>query len=143
VAQTMHTFNSTATSQLIGGLQNGKSYQFQIAAKNGNGTGPFSPKSGAMIAGAPGQPGKVTAVKVASGSVRVSFTAPMNNGAAITGYTASCRSSNGGVSGSHAASAGPVTVTGLTSGKTYTCTVTATNSRGAGPASSPSPAVTA
>jgi len=36
-----------------------------------------------------------------------------------------------------------VTTSGLTAGKTYTCVVKATNSRGTGPVSSPTPAVKA
>jgi len=36
-----------------------------------------------------------------------------------------------------------VTVSGLNAGKTYTCVIKATNSRGTGPVSSPTPAVNA
>jgi hypothetical protein len=39
--------------------------------------------------------------------------------------------------------AGPLTVTALTAGKTYTCAVTATNTRGAGHPSASSAPVTA
>jgi hypothetical protein len=39
--------------------------------------------------------------------------------------------------------ASPIKVTGLTKTKRYTCTVTATNSRGTGPPSTPSTAVNA
>jgi extracellular elastinolytic metalloproteinase len=39
-------------------------------------------------------------------------------------------SSDGGVAGANSGPASPVTVTGLTTGKTYTCRVSATNSRG-------------
>jgi hypothetical protein len=48
-----------------------------------------------------------------------------------------------GVTGTMTAAVGPITVTGLTTTKTYTCTVNATNARGTGLASAPSAAVTA
>ena len=49
--------------------------------------------------------------------------------AAVT-YTASCTSSNGGASGSNAGPTSPITVSNLTAGKNYTCTVSASNSDG-------------
>ncbi len=73
----------------------------------------------------------------------VTFTAPVfNGGAVITGFAMTCASSDGGVTGTVTGSASPITVTGLTNGKTYTCTATATNSLGTGAASSASNPVT-
>ena len=61
----------------------------------------------------------------------VSFTGPANDGGdAITGFTASCTSSNGGVSGSASGAGSPIVVSGLTNGDAYRCTVTATNDIG-------------
>lgn len=90
-----------------------------------------------------GAPGAPTAVTVTSGIslVTVSFTAPASNGgAAITGYTATCTSPNGGATGSNTsgASATFIHISGLTNGKSYTCTVTASNALGVGAASAPS-----
>jgi hypothetical protein len=85
----------------------------------------------------------VKASKVAGGSLKVSFTAPVNNGATISSYTASCTSRNGGTAKSKAGKSSPITVVGLSATKTYTCAVSATNSRGTGPASTKSAAVTA
>src|SRR5207245_2972806 len=91
-----------------------------------------------VIVGSPAAPTGVSAVMVASGQLKVSFTPGASNGATITSYTATCTSSDGGVTGSNSGTASPITVTGLTTGKTYTCTVKATNARGAGLASAPS-----
>lgn len=96
-------------------------------------------------AAAPSAPTAVS-VTAGSGSIVVHFGPPASNGgASITGYTATCTSTNGGVSGSNTGgpSATSIQVSGLTGGKTYTCTVTATNSAGVtGPATAPSSPVT-
>lgn len=143
VAQPAIITTGTATTLLITGLNDGASYRFTVAARNVVGYGPPSAKSPAMIAGAPGQPGVPTVVKPASGSLRVTFSKPMANGAAITSFSATCASSNGGVTKTKTGTASPITVTGLTAGKSYVCRVSATNSRGAGPASDPSAAINA
>jgi hypothetical protein len=62
-----------------------------------------------------------------AGQATIAFTPPANNGgAAVSSFTATCNP--GAVSAPGAAS--PITVTGLTSGTPYTCSVTATNSAG-------------
>ncbi len=77
----------------------------------------------------------------ATGPVTVSFTPGANNGnSAITNYTATCISSNGGANGTVTANLTALTVT-LTTAKTYTCTVSAVNVRGLGLASTPSNAL--
>jgi hypothetical protein len=143
VAQPAHVYNSTATTELVPGLTDSQSYRFAIAAKNAVGTGPMSTQTAAMIAGAPGQPAITSTVKPVSGSLKVTFSAPSNNGAAITSYTATCTSTNGGVTKSKTGPSSPLTVSALTAGKTYHCTVKATNSRGTGPSSQPGAAVNA
>lgn len=144
VAQPVVTINSvTPNYRSITGLTNGQPYQFQIAARTAVGTGAWSPKTAVITVGAPGVAGTPTAVKVASGSLRNTFAAPSGNGAPITSFTATCTSTNGGATKSKVGSASPITVTGASAGKLYTCRVKATNSRGTGPASNPSNAVTA
>jgi hypothetical protein len=83
------------------------------------------------------------ATNPAPGSLKLTFKAPAPNGAPITGYTATCKSSNGGVKQSKDGTKSPITVSGLTAGKTYTCTVVGKNARGAGTPSTPSVARTA
>jgi hypothetical protein len=84
---------------------------------------------------APGAPTGVVAT-AAVGSASVLFVAPTTTGGgAITGYAVTCVSSDGGAAGTATGTSSPVSVTGLTIGKTYTCTVTATNSAGTGLAS--------
>jgi len=41
-AQTPQVFDTTATTETVTGLTNGKTYQFKVAAENANGTGAFS-----------------------------------------------------------------------------------------------------
>lgn len=85
------------------------------------------------------------AVTAGLGSATVHFGAPVNNGgSAITGYTATCTSGNGGVAGLNTggASATSITVSPLTLGKSYTCTVRASNAAGPGPATAPGNPVT-
>ena len=143
VAQPAHIFHSTATTQFIGGLKNGKAYQFSIAATIGPGTGYRSVKSGKVVAGAPGQPGRPIAVKTATGGLIVTFAPPSGNGAKITSFTVACTSSKGGRPKVKGAAALKITVTGLTQGTAYTCTVKGANQRGVGPVSRPSKAITA
>jgi hypothetical protein len=72
-----------------------------------------------------------------NGSVTVAFTAPDNNGGSvITGYTVDC---GGSVT---SGTSSPITVSGLTNGSVYTCTVTATNGAGTSASSAGSNAVT-
>jgi large repetitive protein len=61
----------------------------------------------------------------------IAFTAPVNNGGSvITGYTASCGAGTDGTGTSS-----PLTVTGLTNGTSYNCSVITTNAVGDSPAS--------
>jgi titin len=56
----------------------------------------------------------------------------------VTDYTASCTSSDGGTPGSATGTNSPINVSGLTNGKSYSCTVTANGPGGSSSASTPS-----
>jgi hypothetical protein len=73
----------------------------------------------------------------------VRWTAPVsNNGAAITKYVITPYKAGVAQRSSTFNAATTATVTGLTSGKTYTFTIAARNRRGTGPPSPPTTAVT-
>jgi hypothetical protein len=96
---------------------------------------------GTADAAVPGTPGAPTVTSVTGGvrAVTVSFKKPTHDGGyRITSYRARCTSSNGGLPASRQGFNTPITVTALTSSKTYTCTVSAINKVAIGPASAPS-----
>jgi hypothetical protein len=117
-------------------LTNGTSYEFEVAATNGAGTGSFSAASGAVVpATTPGPPTGVAGTSNANTQSVVSWTTPASNGGlAITTYTIQY-SSNGGTSwstwGTNPATS-PATVTGLVNGTGYIFQVAASNSLGLG-----------
>jgi streptogramin lyase len=134
------TVNSTATSATLGGLTNGDSYTFKVAAKNARGIGPSSPASTPpIIIGSPTSP---TAVSVSPGnaSAVVRWTAPSsNNGSAITGYVITPYiGTTKQASTAFSSTATTETVTGLTNATTYTFAVAAKNARGIGPSATSS-----
>jgi len=103
-------------------------------AANQSGNGNFSAAAqvtqSVTITGAvPGLPVLNTATG-GNNKITLAFSAPASDGgSSITGYTATC----GGITGTGSGS--PVTVSGLTNGMSYSCSVTATNPVGTGGAS--------
>ena len=129
---------AAVTPIAVAGATTAKLYTCTVVGTNARGTGPKSVASLAITVGAPAKPAKPTVLRTAAGSIKVTFVAPANNGATITAITATCVSSNGGVTKTKVGTVSPLTVTALTALKTYTCNVKAANSRGTGPASLPS-----
>ena len=116
------------TTTVVKGLTNGNTDLFSIAAFSGTTIGPTV---GVLVTiGTPTPPTAVATHRVGRGVVKVAFDPSSGNGAPVSAYTAICTSTNGGTTRVHAAEAGPITVSRLTPGKTYTCKVRATNSRG-------------
>lgn len=130
----------TTTSCTVTGLTNGTSYEFQVAAINNAGTGPYSAASSpAVPSTTPGAPTGLTCSSAASTQSVLTWTAPASNGGAtITGYEVQY-SSDGGSTWSTATSSAtsPYTLTGLTNGTTYECQVAAINPSGTGAFSAP------
>ena len=135
------TNNGASSPIVVTGLTNGRTYRCTLLATNDNGNSPLSAPSNAVIPReVPATPAAPT-VSVADAQISVSFTAPDDGGSAISSFTATCTSSNGGAPGTHAGAGSPIVVGSLTDGKTYTCTVIATNDAGDSLASAPSRAV--
>ncbi len=136
-----------ATTTTVTGLTNGTAYTFTVSATNSVGTGSASSPSNSVTPSPPSAPAAPTGVTAIGGNAQatVSWTAPSNGGSPITAYTVT--PFIGAVAQPPTTITGTpptttATVTGLTNGTAYTFTVTATNSIGTGPESSPSNAVT-
>ena len=136
-----------ATPVKVSGLDAGTSYTFKVQAANGSGAGPLSGASNAVTPTPPTAPGAPTGLVVSAGNQQatVRWTAPSDGGRTITRYTVTPYL-NGVAQATTAVTGSPApttaVVTGLTNGSSYTFTVAATNSVGAGPESAQSSAVT-
>ncbi len=142
VAQAPLTFNSNATTETITPLPNGVSYTFAVAAKNATGVGSLSAQSSPVVIGAPSPPLSVSA-KAGSGSATVSWSVPQTNGGSpITGYVITPYAGLMALPPKRFnTTALQQTVTGLQKGTSYRFTVSASNTRGDGPPSTMSNAV--
>lgn len=126
---------------VVGLLSAGFTYQCQVRATNSVGDGSFSaPSPTFVLTTLPGAPTDVTATESSPTSAQVAFSPPTSNGGApIFSYTAVCNSTDGGASGRVTGPASPLVVGSLSSGSTYRCQVSATNSVGTGPSSDLTP----
>ena len=144
--RTGETNSDTATSVTVTGLTNGTAYQVQVRATNHSGTSGWSTHSTAATPAAkPSAPAAPT-LTVGDQSLGVSWTAPADNGEAITDYDVqyractlatdlTCSNSSTATWGAWTDRTGEtnsdtgtsVTVTGLTNGTAYQVQVRATN----------------
>lgn len=127
------TQNGTASPLVVTGLANGTPVTCTVTANNDIGAGAASaPSNSVTPATVPGAPQLTSASGTANGSGAVlTFSALDNGGSVITSYVASCTPGTQSANGASS----PLTVTGLTAGTAYACTVTAHNEIGAGAAS--------
>ena len=139
---TVTTLTGTGTSTTLSSLTNGTAYQVRVAATNSVGTGAWSSSATATPAKKPEAPAAPTLTKGAR-SLTVSWTAPTNNGAAISDYNVqyractatpkSCTTSpswGSWQSRSHTGTTTTTTISNLTNGTAYQVQVQATNSQG-------------
>ena len=126
-------FGESARSPvLISGLLNGRTYECTASATNANGTSPasasvFTPLPQTM----PSQP-TIASSDYGDGELTV-VVSEASQLTTVDSYKATCTDGTDTYTGRSTSS--PITVSGLTNGVAYTCTVTATNSLGTSPAS--------
>ena len=141
----MTTLTGTGTTTTLSSLTNGTAYQVRVAATNRSGDSSWSTSATATPADEPAKPSAPT-VTVWNKSLRVSWTAPADNGASITDYDvrhractanpATCASNpTWGQWTTLSGNADPgttttATIAGLTNGTAYQVQVQATNSVG-------------
>lgn len=134
--QLSSTFSSPGPLLIITGLSNGTIYNCRLTASNAVGTSviPFF-SSVQFTPTTPSAPSVPTGITAVSGNAQASiaFVAPANDGgSAILDYTAYCKegADSGFTTSTTTGVASPLTVTGLTNGKTYACWVAARNAQG-------------
>ena len=131
----------TATTATVSGLTNGSTYSFRVAAVNSYGIGGQSPNSATVVIGTAAAP-PTAAATPGNGAATVTWTAPNNNGSAITGYQLTTIVN--GVPQAPQLLAGTATTKSmgsLTNGSTYSFSIAAVNARGTGPATTTAPII--
>lgn len=134
--------SSDSSPITISGLDSGSTYTFRVTATNATGTGLSSAPSNPVQPATVPSASTINTVTAGNGQASITFAPPATDGgSAITGYTVTS-SPGGGVDSNAGSTVSTHTLTGLTNGTAYTFTVTATNTMGPGPASTPSSIVT-
>jgi len=141
VRQTTFTETGNSSPITLTGLVNGNTYSCSVVATNTNGSSSASDAVTAVPSGdtAPTAP-TIQRTDYGDGEIYLYVTVSDDGGSAVTGYTATCTDGTTTYTGTSADS--PITVSGLTNGTAYTCTVTATNDIGTSSASSATASIT-
>ena len=116
-------------------------YSCVVQATNAYGYGLNSTASLITVQAVSPRPPTITSLTSTTSSITANFTAPGNNGnggAPITGYLLTCKNTSSGVSSTATGTTSPITLSGLTSGATYSCTEQAQNAVGYGSSSAAS-----
>ena len=127
---TTQTATNAASPITVSALTNGSTYACTVVATNSVGDSAASAPSDDFVAVTIPDAPTITGVTRGSNSAIVAFTPNSDGGDAIVFYKATCSSSTGGTTRSKTGVTSPLTVTSLSNGRTYTCTVVATNSIG-------------
>ena len=119
----------TASPIAVAGLTNGTSYTCTVAAHNSIG---WSAESGSVAVTPRTIPDAPTIGTATPGDTNASVSLTLNGtgGAPIDSVSVTCTSSDGGTPGGGSGTSSPITATGLTNDKTYTCRVAASNEAG-------------
>jgi hypothetical protein len=126
------------TQATLSGLLNGTTYTFRVAARNVAGPGALSDPSNAVTPRTvPDAPTNVAAIP-GDAQATVSWSAPFDEGSAITGYDVTSYVAGVALGTTSVGAVTQATLTGLTNGTAYTFRVVAKNAIGAGAQSSPS-----
>ena len=127
--------SGTATTKRIDGLTADTAYQVRVRASNAEGTGDWSPAASARTDAAAEAPDAPSAPSLTAGEtwIEASWTAPADNGSAITGYDVHYRETSGNWTGAnHSGTATTIRITGLTADTAYQVRVRASNAEGTG-----------
>lgn len=131
----------SASGSISGSATATGTFNFTVTVNDNSGCSGSTAYSITVVPDVPAAPQNVGAT-AGDTEVDVTWDTPASDGgSSITGYTATCTDGTNNFS-APPVPAPPVTVTGLTNGTPYACTVTAINSEGPGAASDPSDSVT-
>ena len=125
----------TPTTKRIGSLSADTAYEVRVRATNAEGTGDWSPTASGRTDAAADVPDAPSTPTLTAGStwLTASWTAPADNGSAITGYDVHTRTSGGNwTDASHAGTSTVKRIEGLSADTAYEVRVRASNAEGAG-----------
>ncbi len=125
----------TATTKRVGSLVADTAYEVRVRASNAEGAGDWSPAASARTDPSAEEPDAPSAPTLTVGEtwLEASWTAPADNGAAITGYDVHYRTTNGNwTDAGHAGTATTKRIESLAADTAYEVRVRASNAEGAG-----------